>query len=374
MKTCGIIAEYNPFHNGHRHHIEETKRITGCDLLIAVMSGNFVQRGEPALIDKRQRAAEAVRNGIDVVIELPYIYATQSASRFAEGGVRLLKLAGVDYLSFGSECGNLENLQDIADTPVNPDHLHVSMDTGMSFPKAYSLLTSQMQPNDILAVSYLKELKGTGIAPVVIPRTSNYQSTELSSHASALAIRTALHNGEDVSQATMMHETLENCEKAYMEDLYPYLRTLLLTTPKEVLAERFLFSEGIESHLQKNAAEAKDWQTFLNACTSYRYTAGRIRRCCLQALNQITKQEVSRLPEADTLHVLAFSENGRRWLHDMRKTDVRIASKFSDIPYPWRQMEYRTTLLYTSLFTEEERRRILSAEIKGADYIRREEL
>ena len=167
MKTCGIIAEYNPFHNGHRHHIEETKRITGCDLLIAVMSGNFVQRGEPALIDKRQRAAEAVRNGIDVVIELPYIYATQSASRFAEGGVRLLKLAGVDYLSFGSECGNLENLQDIADTPVNPDHLHVSMDTGMSFPKAYSLLTSQMQPNDILAVSYLKALKNTAIQPVV---------------------------------------------------------------------------------------------------------------------------------------------------------------------------------------------------------------
>ena len=110
----------------------------------------------------------------------------------ATPGVKLLQLAGADFISFGSECGNLENLQDIADTPINPDHLHVSMDTGMSFPKAYSLLTSQMQPNDILAVSYLKALKNTTIQPVVIPRTSNYQSTELSENASALAIRTAI--------------------------------------------------------------------------------------------------------------------------------------------------------------------------------------
>ncbi len=372
MKTCGIIAEYNPFHNGHQYQIQKTREQTGCDLIIAVMSGNFVQRGEPALISKRLRAEAAVRNGADAVIELPYMYSTQSASRFAHGGVQLLKLAGVQWISFGSECGNLDNLRDIADTPVNPDHLHVSMDTGMSFPKAYSLLTSQMQPNDILAVSYLKELKDCDIIPVVIPRTSNYQSTEMGTHASALAIRTALKEGRDISEATMMHDVLESHERAYMEQLYPYLRTLLLTTPKEILAERFLFSEGIESHLQKNAAEASDWQTFLNSCTSYRYTAGRIRRCCLQAVCQITKHEVSRLPEMDTLHVLAFNEKGREWLHDMRKKDVRIASKFSDIPYPWRQMEYRTTLLYASLFPEAERRRILEEEIRGAQYIREE--
>lgn len=369
MKTCGIIAEYNPFHNGHRHHIEETRKMTGCDLVIAVMSGNFVQRGEPALIDKWTRAEAAVQNGIDIVIELPYVCATQSASRFAAAGIRLLQLAEADMVSFGSECGNLENLQEIADTPVNPDHLHVSLDTGMSFPRAYSLLTSQMMPNDILAVSYLKALRGTNIEPVVIPRTSNYQSTEMHEMASALAIRTALRKGEDISQATMMHGILAVRETADMEKLYPYLRTLLLTTPKERLAEMFLFSEGIESHLQKNAAEAADWQSFLNACTSYRYTAGRIRRCCLQAACQITAREVSRLPEMDTLRILAFNENGRRWLHDMRRKDVRIASKFSDIPYPWRQMEYRTTRLYASLFSEAERQRLLAEEIRGARYI-----
>ena len=373
MKTCGIIAEYNPFHNGHMYQIRKTREITGCDLIIAVMSGNFVQRGEPALIDKWTRASAAAANGADVVIELPYIYATQSASRFAEAGVKLLQMAGVDYISFGSECGNLENLQDIADTPVNPDHLHVSMDTGMSFPKAYSLLTSQMQPNDILAVSYLKALKNTGIQPIVIPRTSNYQSTELSENASALAIRTAIREKRDVSEATIMAKTLQEAETAAMEQLYPYLRTLLLTTPKERLGGFFLFSEGIENHLKKNAAEADSWNSFLHACTTYRYTAGRIRRCCLQAACQITSYEVSRLPELDTLRILAFNEKGRLWLHDMRKTDVRIASKFSDIPYPWRQLEYRTSLLYASLFSESERRRVMEAEIKGARYIKSEE-
>lgn len=373
MKTCGIIAEYNPFHNGHMYQIQKTREITGCDLIIAVMSGNFVQRGEPALIDKWTRASAAAASGADVVIELPYIYATQSASRFAAAGVKLLQLAGADFISFGSECGNLENLQDIAVTPINPDHLHVSMDTGMSFPKAYSLLTSQMQPNDILAVSYLKALKNTDIQPIVIPRTSNYQSTELSKNASALAIRTAIREKRDVSEATVMAETLQKAETASMEMLYPYLRTLLLTTPKERLAEFFLFSEGIENHLKKNAAEAETWDSFLHACTTYRYTAGRIRRCCLQAACQITSREVERLPEMDTLRILAFNEKGRLWLHDMRKTDVRTASKFSDIPYPWRQMEYRTSLLYASLFSEAERKRIMEAEIKGARYIKSEE-
>ena len=177
----------------------------------------------------------------------------------------------------------------------------------------------------------------------------------------------------DVSEATVMADTLQKAETASMEMLYPYLRTLLLTTPKERLAEFFLFSEGIENHLKKNAAEAETWDSFLHACTTYRYTAGRIRRCCLQAACQITSREVERLPEMDTLRILAFNEKGRLWLHDMRKTDVRTASKFSDIPYPWRQMEYRTSLLYASLYSEAERKRIMEAEIKGARYIKSEE-
>ncbi len=370
MKTCGIVAEYNPFHNGHKYQIEQAKKQSQADVMIAVMSGNFVQRGEPAVIDKWARSEYALRNGIDVVIELPYVYATQSASRFAQGATDLLKLAGVDCISFGSECGNLENLLEIADTPVNPDHLHQTMSTGMSFPKAYSLLTSAMEPNDILAVSYLKNIKDTSIQPIIVQRTSGYLDDSLHESASAFAIRKALQTNTAFEGITPMKDVLMESQIPWMEQYYPYFRTLLLTSKRETLEQLFLFSEGIENHLVQCAKQADDWQTFLNLATTYRYTSGRIRRCVLQVMNQVTKYEVKRLPKMDTLRILGFNEKGRQWLHDMRKSDVKIASRFADVPYPYREMEYRTSVLYTSVMSKERRQEILENEIGGAHYIR----
>ncbi len=371
MKTCGIVAEYNPFHNGHKYQIEQAKMKSGADIMIAVMSGNFVQRGEPAIVDKWKRSETALRNGIDVVIELPYIYATQSASRFAEGAVNLLRLADVDYISFGSECGNLQNLQEIADTPINPDHLHQSMSNGMSFPKAYSLLTSNMEPNDILAVSYLKHLKDTNIKPIIVQRTSGYLDDTLSENASAFAIRKALKENMSIEGLTPMEEILSNMDFPWMEKYYPYLRTFLLTSRKEELEKLFLFSEGIENHLVNTAKACDTWNSFINKATTYRYTSGRIRRCVLQSMSQVSKQEVRKLPKLDTLRILGFNENGRQWLHDMRKKDVHIASRFANVPYPYRELEYRTTLLYTSVMNQEDRTRILENEIGGAKFVKK---
>lgn len=370
MKTCGIVAEYNPFHYGHKWQIEQARKLSGADLIIAVMSGNFVQRGEPAVLDKWKRAECALRNGVDVVIELPYIYATQSASHFARGAVELLKLAGVDAICFGSECGNLENLQEIADTPVNPDHLHAAMGNGLSFPRAYSLLTSSMAPNDILAVSYLKALKDTGITPIPVQRTTGYLDDAMGHIASAYAIRKALHDHKDLSDSTPMEQTLLDAEIPWPENYYPYLRTFLLTSHKEELERLFLFSEGIENHLVSHAKDCDSYDDFLDACTNYRYTSGRIRRSCLQAVNQVTKEEVKRLPKMDALRILGFNDNGRQWLHDLRKKDVRVASRFADVPYPWRVIEYRTSLLYTSVLSKEKRKEILDNEIRGAHYVK----
>ena len=369
MKVCGIAAEYNPFHNGHRHQIEETRKKTGCDVILAVMSGDFVQRGEPAVADRVRRAVTAVENGVDVVIALPYLYSTQSATWFAHGAVSLLKLAGADYISFGSECANLENLQEIADTSVNPDHLHVSMETGMSFPKAYSLLTTAMRPNDILAVSYLREISGTGIQPVLIPRTSDYSDDTLREVSSALAIRTALKRGASVEGHTPMTALMEE-DIPWMEQYYPYLRTfLLLSDPKE-LNRYQMFSEGIENHLRQQAKACPTWEEFLHASVNYRYTASRIRRTCLQAMIQLTKAEVQRLGEPECLQVLAFNDTGRKWLHEMRKTEVRIASRFARMDFHWRELEFRSVLLYTSVMDEKKRREILEREIGGAVYVK----
>ena len=371
MKACGIIAEYNPFHEGHIHHIAETRRSTGADCIIAVMSGNYVQRGEPAAIDKWARAEAAIRGGADLVIELPYLYATQSASQFAHGGIRLLQLAGCEAVSFGSECGNLENLQEIADTPVNPDHIRTMMKTGAGYPKAYSLLTASMMPNDILAVCYLREMKDTGMTPVLVQRQGDYLDPELGLWASGLALRKAWSEGVPLPETTPMQTVMAAREPVTMERYYSYVRTLLLTMKREQLAAFFLLNEGLEKHLQETAAKNYTYEGFLRDAVTVRYTAGRIRRSLLQIMNQVTKEEARSLGEPDTLRVLAFNDTGRQYLHQLRDSDVRVASRFADVPLPWRQLEYRTTLLYTSVLAPEEAEQIRKAEIGGVHIIRK---
>lgn len=370
MKTCGIICEYNPFHNGHQYQIEQARKKTNADVMIAIMSSHFMQRGEPAFIDKWKRAEAAVKNGIDVVIELPYIYATQAAHQFAQGGVDLLKLADVDYISFGSECGNIENLSEIADTPVNLNHIKEIMDAGVSFPKAYSLLTSQMEPNDILAVCYLKAIKDTKIKPVLIQRNTGYFDETIQPLASAYAIRNACMQKKDIEITTPMKEELLHSSYVTMDMFYPYIRTYLMMTPSSKLSEYFLISEGIENHLKKNAEKCATYQEFIQACVNYRYTASKIRRCLVQIMMQITKEDVKNLPKLDTLRILAFNNKGREWLHSKRKEEVHIASKFAEIPKSYRDIEFQATQLYTSVLPEEERKRLLDLEIKGAHYIR----
>ena len=369
MKVCAIAAEYNPFHTGHAYQIRQARERTGCDVILAVMSGDFVQRGEPAVADKVRRAVCAIENGVDAVIALPYIYSTQSAGWFAHGAVSLMKLAGADYICFGSECGNLENLLDIADTPVNPDHLQESLESGMSYPKAYSLLTTFMAPNDILAVSYLKEIAGTGIEPVLIQRTTNYSDDMLHEVSSALAIRKALKEHRSVAGLTPMRE-LEAEDIPWIEQYYPYLRTYLLLSDRDELSRYQMFSEGIENHLRTQAKACDTYEDFLHSCISYRYTASRIRRTCLQAMIQLKKDEVKRLGEPDCLQVLAFNDTGRQWLHEMRKKEVKVASRFARVDYHWRDLEYRAALLYTSVMNEKKRREVLEREIGGAVYVK----
>ncbi len=371
MQITGIVAEYNPFHTGHMYQIQEARKITNCDLLIAVMSGNFVQRGEPAIIDKWERAKCAVQNGVDLVIELPYIYATQSCNQFAHGALTLLKLAGINSLSFGSECGNLDNLMEIAETSINPDHLHVSLDSGMSFPKSYSLLTTKMRPNDILAVAYLKEIQGTDIKPIPITRTTNYLDEEMHENiSSATAIRKALKDNQVLNNTTPMEEVIKEKGMAFIEDYYPYIRTYLLTSNPKRLADTFLFSEGIENHIIEQAKKNPTYEGFIQDATNWRYTSSRIRRTLLQAANQITKEDVKKLSPLDTLRILAFNDKGREYLHNMRKKEVAIASRFAKVPLPYREMEYKTTLFYSSIFAEEKRKELLSKEVGGALYIK----
>ena len=204
MTTCGIIAEYNPFHNGHMRHIEEARRITGASHVVVVMSGNFVQRGEPAICNKFARTKMALLNGVDIVIELPVFFATASAEYFSQAAVKLLDDLNVNFLCFGSESGELQPLQRAADVLTNePDSfkqaLKSGLDAGLSFPKARGNALAEsavFEPNDILGVEYLKALQSLNskIKPFTIKRDgAHYHSLNLNgTTASATAIRNLL--------------------------------------------------------------------------------------------------------------------------------------------------------------------------------------
>lgn len=350
MKACGIITEYNPFHYGHLHHIEETKRLTGCEVLINVMSGNFVQRGEPAIIDKWQRAHIAIQQGCDIVIELPYAYALQSADGFAFGAVRSLALAQVQDIVFGSECNNIETLAQLAKKPLQQS-------------KTTSLASSQdLFSNDILGIAYLKHITHTNIQAHTIQRTNQYHDVSLTQKiASATAIRQAIAQGKDVSYFTPVATYLQHPHT--LEAYYPYVQYLLLTTPPTHLSAFFLMDEGIEHLMIQQAKLCTTMKAFVDACISKRYTRAKIQRTIIHLLTQTRKIDIDTLPHLDHIRILATNATGRRYLRELKKQDINIVSRFNQLPCAYREMEMRVTSAYASISFPNLRLALLKQEV-----------
>lgn len=357
MKTSGIIVEYNPFHYGHLYHIEKARELTDCDVLVAVMSGNYCQRGDLSVMDKFEKTKTALENGVDLVIEIPFLKTVQNAYVFGSTAVELLDRIGVDHLVFGSETNNLEELKQYAELKIDVTRLHELMREGASYPKAYGLLAGSLYPNDILAVTYLRKLQETGITPISIQRSNAYHSLELGSIASARAIRYAAEHGEDYSMATPCH--LE--DPVFLKDLWPFMRNTLIVTPAEELEKIFLMSEGIENLLKKNAETYYDFEEFLHYSVSRRYTRSRIQRILIHAALHITKkdaEEVSDIP----MRVLGFSEKGRQLLKEKKK-ETEIITQFKNLPEKDREIEWKAAQLYAGLHKDPEE--LIKKELRG---------
>lgn len=363
MKACGIITEYNPFHNGHIYHIKQARKLTGCDCLIAVMSGNFVQRGEPAIIDKWERTKACLHHGVDLVIELPYVFATQSADYFAKGAIQSLDLVDVDSIVFGSECNDIELLKNISQFSSNVS------DQSKSYAKNFSDAISKLSSNDILGVAYIKALQNTTITPYTIKRTNGYH--ELNYHeqiASASAIRHAVNLNQNISHATVMAKDLSTTFA--FKNYYPYLQTLLMTVSRSSLKDILLIDEGIEQLFKKNAELYDDFDDFLNACISKRYTKSRIQRCLIQILTQTKKEEVASLHKLQHVRVLGFNTIGKSYLSKLKKKEnLILASRFNQIPVDYRQMELRATQAYAYPLAQSKRKEEIAKEWQSFIYI-----
>lgn len=354
MKTCGIVVEYNPFHNGHIHHINQTRQITQCDLLIAVMSPNFVQRGEPAIIDKWQRTRLALEHGVDLVVELPFIYATQSAQPFAMGAMHLLNLMGCDAFCFGSESHDLQELIRLSQFEK------IELDKKKAPVQSYEQMYGTLYANDILGINYLKYSKN--MTPYCIKRTNHYFDEQLEEHiSSATSIRKAIQGHQDISKATPAK--IEN--PVFLEDFYPMIQLLLFTLPKDSLKELFLMDEGIENLLIKNA-QFSSFEEFMNHCISKKYTRSRIQRTCIHLLNQTTKKQVNELSLPGSVRILGANEKGRKYL---RKGNFPYASKFNQIEEGYRQMEYKAACLYSLALPEHLREDFRKRELEAPVFL-----
>ena len=347
MKTLGIIAEYNPFHNGHAYMIEEAKRKSGADRVVVVMSGSFVQRGEPASFDKWTRTEAALKNGADMVLELPVLFAASKAETFARAAVRILEESGVvDILCFGSESGDLPALQEAARLMTNETEefqrlLKEHLDEGLSYPAArakaletVSHINSEIlsQPNHILALEYLKALDyyACSLEPMTILRQGDYNSPSLTEgYASAAAIRKALAEGRGAeAMAHLPQNTHDLYNKAlslgtapvFLEELTPALHYKLRLSSAEELEKIAEVTEGLENRILHAIDSCYEMGDILDYIKTKRYTRTKIQRILLHILLDIKEEEVSyflNLPKMPYIRVLGFQKDRSDILADL---------------------------------------------------------
>lgn len=358
MQVTAVIAEYNPFHNGHKYHIEQTWKKTDNSFIMAIMSGNFVQRGEPALLDKRERAKIALMNGADLVVELPVPWATASAERFARGAVYIAHQAGiVDNLSFGCEDDDIIVLQQIAriaNDKVYSREIKNYYDEHMcSYPEARAAVISKvlgydcseimMKPNNILAIEYLKALMSfkSDIRPVGIQRNSTGHDSSLitGNITSAMNIRNLVKTNKDYANFVPKNSLRifeENIEKGTFPALYSNLETAVLAHLRKMQPSDFLgvpdVAEGIEHRIIDAVKTSVSLGEIFDKVKTKRYAHARIRRIILSSFLGITTEDVVSLPPY--IRVLGLNDNGRMMLKEMKnKYFVPVIMKYGDVKF-----------------------------------------
>lgn len=340
-KILAVIAEYNPFHNGHLYHLQKSKKMLNPDYSICIMSGNFCERGNTSVIDKWSKAEVAIKCGFDLVIELPTVYSISSAENFAEGALKILNAFGDDVtLSFGSECGNLDVLNSISDVLCNEPKefttiLSHELSKGLSYPKArenalliylndvrkYANILSN--PNNILGIEYIKAIKKlkSNVTPFTVKRIdSGYNSLKIKDRlASATAIRELIKDKKDVKKLLPLASyniLLDNINHGKIVcDISVFEREIIYTLRKmkvQEIANLQDVSEGLENLIKESVNSCNNLEDLISSIKSKRYTRSRIQRILLYSLLNITKKDVQDSYKVKPyIRVLGVSKNGK---------------------------------------------------------------
>lgn len=365
MKILGIVAEYNPFHLGHKYQLEMAKKASKCDAVAVVMSGNYVQRGEPAIIDKYKRAEMAVYGGADLVIELPFPFACQNAELFALGAIKELKKLNVSAISFGCENTDIDLLYKIADFQLNNKDEYISslknfMSEGLSYPSAINNTVKKflnenhsfaddliLSPNNTLALEYIKAAKKIDFNVDFVPikrHIAQHNDKQINHRfSSATAIRNEIlslnMNKAKFSLPKSSCSLIRDYYKEHMifNSLDKYLDLIyykILSSSKAYIKTIYDVSEGLENKIYDNASKHKSLDDFIMSIKSKRYTYSRIRRILLNILLDIKCEDIEALSDnacaASYVRALALNENGKAVIKHAKQNNTAVITKFSD--------------------------------------------
>ena len=364
MEIVGIICEYNPFHNGHLYHINKIKEMFSNPLIILVMSGNYTERGNLSIINKWDKTEIALDNGVDIVVELPFEFATQGSDVFAKGAISILKEMKAEYLVFGSESNDIVKLNTLASIQNKVEYNYeVSkfIKQGISYPKAASKALIHLHgeeidaPNDILGLCYIREIQkqNANITPLTIKRTNDFNSKELNGNiVSANLIR------KNLDKIEISKYVPKNAIKNYYNiDIFNYLKYKILSSND--LSIYLDVDEGIENKIISEINNSNTLDELIMNLKSKRYTYNKISRMLIHILTGYTKEENKHRKNIKYLRVLGFNKKGRKYLHDIKKeVTLPIYTNFNKEM----ELELKVTKIYSLLVNDES---LIKKEIKN---------
>lgn len=357
MQIIGLIAEYNPIHLGHIYQINKIKELYKDSLIILITSSCFTQRGEINILNKWDKTKICLDNSIDLIIELPFPYATQSSDYFAKGALYILNKLKINTLIFGSESNNIEALKKIVDTQLyNKDYDNLVkkyINTGINYPTAMSKALKDLlgytisEPNDLLGISYIKEIKRNNynITPVSIKRTNQYHSNTINSDIiNASLLRKMIKNNKSIEKYIPKYSPKTLYNNLTIESYFPYLKYKIITT-KDLSIYKSV-DEGIENRIKKVISKSNNWQELVENIKTKRYTYNKINRMLIHILTNFTKEE-SNL-EIDYIRVLGFNPKGKKYLNHIKKDlDLPIITNYKQNFSKLLDLELRITTIYS---------------------------
>ena len=371
-KVIGIIAEYNPFHNGHIYQIKKIKENYPNSIIIVCTSSSFTQRGELSILNKWEKTKVSLLNGVDIVIELPYVYSTQSSDTFAKYGISLLEKFHINYLCFGSESNDTTKLLDAAKTQINniefDNKVKFYMKEGYNYPTSLNNALKELinydikEPNDLLAISYIKEIinNNYNIEVFNIKRTNSYHDLDLDNKiVSASNIRNKLLENKNIKDK-VPKETYDILKNKSLENKYfEFLKYKIIS---ETDLEKYVdVDEGLNVRIKKYINKSKSLDELIMNIKTKRYTYNRISRMLNHILCSFTKEENDKIKKLEYIRILGFNENGRTYLNEIKDSiELPILNKYDTKKYKALEIEKRVTDIYSNIYDN-----IIDQEIKN---------